>query len=208
MFNILIQSKAQMKSFNIAGWKDYAQLKPNNPPEPWRCFPRIFFPWVVTKCHSFVLMEGQPSPPFENIRHSIELCIQVPQIEPNTPNGAQDLLLATIWFWGLKGMGMSQWGTKWRCETQRGPAPLPPAIPASHPVVLSQLFCLPKVPHWHREDHHVALLWQWSRPGEPLHNWRPQLLCANSPPVLTLSRSPLGATCLSYPLCFMARESC
>lgn len=90
MFNILIRSKAQMKSFNTIGWNDYAQLRQNNPPEPGRCFPGIFFPWVFTKCHSFVLMEGQP-PSFQNIRNSIELCIQVPQIEPNIPDGAQDL---------------------------------------------------------------------------------------------------------------------
>lgn len=62
MFNILIQSKAQMKSFNIIGWNDYAQPKQNNPPKPGTCFPTICFPSVFTKCHSFALMGGQPLP--------------------------------------------------------------------------------------------------------------------------------------------------
>lgn len=89
------------------------------------------------------------------------------------------------------------------------PCCLPPhAIPAHHPVVLSLLFCLPKGPEWHSKDHHVALLRQWRWPAEPLRKCRPQLLCADIPPVQTLLRSSLGATCLWYTLCFMAWESC
>lgn len=79
MFNILIQSKTQMKSCNVIRWADYAQSEQSNPPEPGGCFRGVFFPRVFIKCHSLALT-GRPLPTSNTL--GIQLSIQVSPIEP------------------------------------------------------------------------------------------------------------------------------
>lgn len=137
-----------MKSFNMIGWNDYAQLKQSNPPEPGRCFPGIFFPWVLTTCHSLVLT-GRPLPTSKILGIQFSCASKGLKLNQTSLMGLKNCFLKRSGaFLGPErsgdALGSKVLSEDGRCKEALPCCLMPCAIPAPHPLMPTPLILPPQ----------------------------------------------------------------